>query len=47
MIFIDKKFTPPLPELEISITSRQMRPREPNAPLDPNTAPLIPYYTGK
>ncbi|MBN9521429.1 hypothetical protein J0H58_23385 [bacterium] len=47
MIFIDKEFTPPLSELEIDITSRQMRPREPNAPLDPNLAPLIPYYTGK
>jgi hypothetical protein len=47
MILIDKEFTPPLPELELDIISRQMRPREPDSPFDPETAPLIPYYTGK
>lgn len=47
MIFIDKEFSAPLAELEVDIISRQMRPREPGAPLDPTTAPLIPYYTGK
>ena len=45
-ILIDKEYTPPAQELTLSVFSRHMKPNDPSKPLDPETAPLIPYYLG-
>src|SRR5262245_35849393 len=45
-ILIDKEYTPPAQELKLSVFSRHMKPNDPSKPLDPETAPLIPYYLG-
>ncbi|WP_407166582.1 hypothetical protein [Bradyrhizobium sp. ORS 111] len=45
-ILIDKEFTPPPGELKLNVFSRHMKPNDPSKPLDPETAPLIPYYLG-
>lgn len=45
-ILIDKEYTPPAEDLKLSVSSRHMKPNDPSQPLDPQTAPLIPYYLG-
>jgi hypothetical protein len=45
-ILIDKEYTPPADDLKLSVSSRHMKPNDPSKPLDPETAPLIPYYLG-
>ncbi|WP_315727589.1 hypothetical protein [Bradyrhizobium sp. SZCCHNS2015] len=45
-ILIDKEYTAPVEELDLSLFSRHMKPNDPSKPLDPETAPLIPYYLG-
>lgn len=45
-ILIDKEYTPADEELELSVLNRHMKPNDPSKPLDPETAPLIPYYLG-
>ncbi|WFU34876.1 hypothetical protein QA635_10955 [Bradyrhizobium brasilense] len=45
-ILIDKEFTPPPEGLKLNVFNRHMKPNDPSKPLDPETAPLIPYYLG-
>jgi len=45
-ILIDKEYTPPAPELELSVYSRHMKPNDPSKPDDRDNPPLITYYLG-
>jgi hypothetical protein len=45
-ILIDKEYTSPAEDLKLKVSSRHMKPNDPPKPLDPETAPLIPYYLG-